>query len=78
MRGFIPVGTNAKRENTRGEKINQEHSLFSFFFRRACSRASRSPNAQAPVVQAIGDSYARDMPNILVVKPVGLEIVASF
>ena len=39
----------AKRGNTRGEKI--ERALF-LFFRRACSRASRSPNAQAPVVQA--------------------------
>ena len=39
----------AKRENTRDEK--KERALF-LFFRRACSRASPSPNAQAPVVQA--------------------------
>ena len=40
--------TSAKRENSRGEKIEK-----ALFFRRACCRASRSPNAQAPVVQAM-------------------------
>ena len=41
----------AKRDNARGEKIKS--ALYLFCFRHVRSRASRSPNAQGPVVQAI-------------------------